>query len=234
MRIFAIHADRVPGIGGMPTGMHRIPVGVLAYHVESEDGLFVYDGNEDFSVCRAVALCEVVSSDPETGWTTVDVRPYEGCIEPPSTVRWRWRDDPYLCLDASRVRHYDLLDTFAVVFGDRSWTTRTLRDRVRSAIHHDLSKPTLSPVEGFVYLLRSSTLHKIGKALDVEERKKRIEREIGESLELIHFFPSNDNGRAEAELHLKYSGSRKYGEWFDLSPADVSEISRIQEINYVD
>ena len=227
-----MQANVVPSIVYSDNGVSEVPLGVFSHHLEPEDGLFVYNSEDGFASCVANFLCEVLEVDPASESVTVNKRPTDAIINPPSRVRWRWQNDPFLCLDVERVRKYGLLEIFATAFESPGWTRRTIRDRAKSAIVHDLSKPTLVPTHGFVYLFRSSSLYKIGKTVDVEGRKKEVERDIGEPVEVVHVFASNDYSRAEAQLHLQFDNKRRHGEWFDLSTFDVEAISQITEFNF--
>jgi hypothetical protein len=64
------------------------------------------------------------------------------------------------------------------------------------------------------------------------QRKKRIERDVQESVEVVHSIVSKDITRAELSLHEKYKEQRRWGEWFDLSDGQVAEICALNRIDY--
>lgn len=229
-----MQANVVPSIVHSDSGVNEVLLDVFSHHLEPDDGLFVYNSDDSYASCVAEFLCEVLQVNRARGSATVNKKPTDAVINPPSRVRWRWQKDPFLCLDVERVKKYGLLEIFAKTFENPDWTRRTIRDRARSAIVHDLSKPTLTPTQGFVYLFRSSSLYKIGKTVDVESRKKEIERDIGEPIEVVHFFATNDYSRAEGQLHLQFANVRRHGEWFDLSAIDVEAIMQIAELSFPD
>lgn len=91
------------------------------------------------------------------------------------------------------------------------------------------SKPIKRPVPGFVYLLQSSDLYKIGKAKDLSKRTSYFTTKMPVEVVLVHSFHSTDHNLAEKQLHQKYAEFRKTGEWFDLSKTQVEEICAIQD-----
>jgi hypothetical protein len=214
------------------SGLQLVSVGNFSYILRSGDGILVYKPNDDYSECTVYAVCEVVSTYPDVGRTSLDIRPLMGIVRPDSHARHRWRNSPYLCPDIHKVKKYGLLDFFNSAFGSDAWSTDRLEDRKGDVFRPDLSVPTLVPVEGIVYLMRGSHLHKIGKTVNLTQRKKRIERDVQESVEVVHSISSNDITRAELSLHKKYKEQRRWGEWFDLSDEQVSEICTVNRIDY--
>lgn len=77
---------------------------------------------------------------------------------------------------------------------------------------------------GYIYLVRSETGYKIGKAIDVNKRLKQL-RTGTPFLELLHTIPTQNTSIAESNLHAKFKDKRRTGggkEWFDLTDEDVS------------
>jgi hypothetical protein len=131
------------------------------------------------------------------------------------------------------VLKYKLIDLFVEAFNDKSWAKRPIQDLSKRYVEFDLSKRTLLPTWGYVYLLKSSDTYKIGMAKDTAKRKKRIEKDKKMNLELVHEFPSNDYERAEATLHLDFAHCRrKRTEFFDLLPEEVLRIQSISQLNF--
>lgn len=233
MRIRVVQAGAIPDFPAGAAGVHLFDIGILSHHISPGDGLLVYVPNDDFSQCRCIAACEVIATDTIELRATLDVRQVDHEVVPASRARWRWKQNPYLCPDKNRVRAYGLIDILAKAFNDHAWHERKLQDAVREVSKMELSNPTLLPVICQVYLFGPATLGtKIGKSVDVAKRKKELERDVGEQLEVLHQFSSDDYSRAEFILHLKYSSLRREGEGFDLTPRDISEIQSIKSMNF--
>ena len=90
---------------------------------------------------------------------------------------------------------------------------------VRQAIKKGI-KP---PADNYVYLMRdhASGLTKIGRSNNVDVREKTLRAETP-SIELIASFEASP--KTEKELHRRYAGKRRRGEWFNLSENDVIQI----------
>ena len=222
-----------PGIEVSPNGIHQFSIGALADHLIIGDGIVLYKPDDDFSECSVFAVAEVVAVDPIRDTCSLDVRRHSSLIEPSKNARWRWRENCYLCLDKKKVLKYKLIDLFVEAFNDKSWAKRPIQDLSKRYVEFDLSKRTLLPTWGYVYLLKSSDTYKIGMAKDTAKRKKRIEKDKKMNLELVHEFPSNDYERAEATLHLDFAHCRrKRTEFFDLLPEEVLRIQSISQLNF--
>lgn len=81
-------------------------------------------------------------------------------------------------------------------------------------------------IEGFVYLVESIGVYKIGKSKKVTSRISRFETIFPADIALIHVFHTPDMVKSESDLHHKY---RDRGEWFDLSKEQVAEICAIKD-----
>ena len=232
MRIFVCPPRILAEADVSQSGLQLVGVGNFAFVLRSGDGIVVYEPNDDFSECAVRAVCEVVSLYPDAGRVSLDIRPSSGIVSPDSHARHRWKNSPYLCPDVHKVKKYGLLDLFRSEFGSDAWRQDRLQDRKGEVFRPDMSVPTLVPVEGIVYLMRGSKLHKIGKTVNLSQRKKQIERDVEESVEVVHTIKSNDITRAEMTLHKRYKKLRRWGEWFDLSEGDVAEIRTVSRMNY--
>ena len=232
MRIRAIAAAAIPQLDPARSEIQLVSVGVLVHHARPGDGYVIYEPNVDYSECAVRAICEVVSVYPEIESVSLDVRPYYNVLCPDARVRWRWVKNPYLCLDKSRVLKYGILDYFSSEFPPDQWSAQDLEDCVGNVFRPDLSVPTLQPKDGVVYLLRGSSLYKIGKTTNLNQRKKQVERDVQEDLEVIHTVGSNDITRAELMLHQKYGEVRQWGEWFALDTDQVQAISAITRLDF--
>ena len=233
MRIRATPKEVFLGIESKTDGIHQFSIGVLADHICPGDGVVLYKPNDDFSECSVFAVAEVVAVDQIRDTCSLDVRRHSNLIEPSKNARWRWRENCYLCLDKKKVLKYKLIDLFVQAFNDKSWTKRPIQDLSKRYAKFDLSKRTLLPTWGYVYLLKSIDAYKIGMAKDTAKRKKRIEKDKKMNLELIHEFSSNDYERAEATLHLEFAHCRRgKTEFFKLDPNEVQRILEITQMDF--
>lgn len=230
MRIRVVPLSALPDVLTSNCEIQVVWVDILAQHLNEGDGLVMYETLDECATCLVRCICEVVASDPENGFATLDVRPWNAEIRPDSHARWRWEKAPYLCLDTNKVIKYNIPPLFAAAFSDKSWLTRKLQDSTNEVFRPDLSKQTLHPVKGFVYLIRGPKLHKIGKAENVENRLKQIEKDEGCELEVVHTIRSMDYTRAETRLHNKYKHLRRRGEWFELSQIEIDAICAISDL----
>jgi hypothetical protein len=233
MRIRVTPKEVFPGIETTSNGTHEFAIGVLADHLKIGDGVVVYSPNYDFSECAVFAVAEVISVQPELDTCTLDVRLISGIIKPDSNAKHKWQKNPYLCPDKSKVQKYKFIDLFVHAFNDKSWAERPNQDLSKRYAKFDLSKRTLLPTRGYVYLFKSSDAYKIGMSTDTAHRKKRIEKDKKMNLEFIHEFPSNDYERAEATLHLDFANCRrKRTEFFELTPEEVERIQLISQMDF--
>ena len=233
MRIRVTPKEVFAGIEISPNGTHEFSIGVLADHLNVGDGVVLYTPNDDFSECSVFAVAEVVAVDQVRDTCSLDVRRHSSLIKPSKNARWRWRENCYLCLDKKKVLKYELIDLFVQAFNDKSWAKRPIQDLSKRYAKFDLSKRTLLPTWGYVYLLKSSDAYKIGMAKDTAKRRKRIEKDKKMNLEFIHEFPSNDYERAEATLHRDFAHCRrKRTEFFELTPDEVEQIQAISQKDF--
>lgn len=90
-----------------------------------------------------------------------------------------------------------------------------------------ISKKQTKP--GYIYVIsRSDGLRKIGLTIDPNERLeslKRDNREYSLAIEFLYSVP--DMHKCEKALHNYFTDKRIYGEWFNLSYSDLSELDAI-------
>lgn len=84
-------------------------------------------------------------------------------------------------------------------------------------------------IDGYVYLLESGGVYKIGRAKVVDNRIKQIQPKLPHPVELLHTIPCENMAHAEASLHAKYKDFRLNGEWFNLPAQAVAEIRAIPQ-----
>lgn len=77
----------------------------------------------------------------------------------------------------------------------------------------------------YTYIMKSHDLHKIGKAINVEERIK-IFRTGNPTIEVIKVI----EGNYESILHKYYKEKRVCGEWFNLTKEEIDYIDTVIKI----
>tara|TARA_B110000014_G_scaffold75402_1_gene51510 strand:+ start:393 stop:1085 length:693 start_codon:yes stop_codon:yes gene_type:complete len=198
----------------------------LAYHLIVGNGVLRARYDTVVKTAHMDAVGRIESVDPEAGLATVEWRPADFEIVPGPNGRRHWEQKPYFILNAKRARAYELPARFAEAFDDQDWLSHKIAEayQIRSAKD---GKPSLDVQEGFVYLMQWEDEYKIGKAVDVERRQKRIERELGREITVLHRIFSNDYTKAEADLHRKYKDKCLHGEWFSLNDDDLEWLMSI-------
>lgn len=90
-----------------------------------------------------------------------------------------------------------------------------------------------STVVGFVYMVKhgSRSEYKIGKTFNPVRREGEVRLQLPERLEPIHYIATDDPGGIEAYWHNRFSAKRKEGEWFTLTPADVTAFKKWKRIS---
>lgn len=84
---------------------------------------------------------------------------------------------------------------------------------------------------GFVYLIQSVTGHyKIGKTKDPNKRIQTFNVKLPMEVEYLHLIPCENRHEAERTLHARYANKRVNGEWFNLSPDDITAIKSIERL----
>ena len=227
--VWTVDSDRVPQLAGLINGIQSIWLGTPAAHLCPGDVLVGYSTTDEFRTCEVSTLSEIVDSDGESGSTVLDCRTVANTITPASRQAWRWKKFAFMPLIPSRVTAYAIPQMLAEAFKDPTWPLRKYPDNTRKAIYPDLSKPTIQPETGSVYLMRSPEWYKIGKSLDVEKRRRTLSREHGVELRIIHSFLSADYSRAELLLLNRYRSRKKQGEMFFLNESDVFDISALTD-----
>jgi len=87
----------------------------------------------------------------------------------------------------------------------------------------EISKP------GYVYLMKSGMLYKIGITNNLERRLKGVSAQSALPVTIVHSFLSVQNRKVEKRLHKKYADNHSHYEWFDLSLDQVDEIKSIRD-----
>jgi hypothetical protein len=85
-------------------------------------------------------------------------------------------------------------------------------------------------VTGFVYLMKSGRHFKIGRTNALGRRHGELKIQIPVPPTTIHSIETDDPVGVEAYWHKRFAENRGAGEWFDLSPDDVSAFKRWKRI----
>lgn len=95
-------------------------------------------------------------------------------------------------------------------------------DKLRLGPPRPVGKP------GFVYLIRWTQWHKIGRSENPVRRLSAISGGLPTPPELIHVIETDYDAEAEAEMHRRYASKRiPNREWFTLDAQDVEDIKQI-------
>jgi len=89
----------------------------------------------------------------------------------------------------------------------------------------------LKESHGYIYLMASDNdFHKIGRSIDVEDRRSQLEREIPVVIEVEHYFASKYYIGAEAYMHDRYAEYRtgRY-EWFKLQRSHIEDFKTFKD-----
>jgi hypothetical protein len=79
------------------------------------------------------------------------------------------------------------------------------------------SKPS-----GYVYLVKSGKLYKIGCSENHWRRKSELHKQTSEGISEVHTISALDDAPGiERYWHERFKEKRQHGEWFDLSPDDI-------------
>jgi hypothetical protein len=80
---------------------------------------------------------------------------------------------------------------------------------------------------GYVYLVKSGKLYKIGCSENHWRRKGELHKQTSEGITEIHTIAAIDDAQGiEKYWHERFKEKRQHGEWFDLSAEDISAFKK--------
>lgn len=91
---------------------------------------------------------------------------------------------------------------------------------------HDTKAPKDSPFTGSVYMLKSGRHYKIGHSNATGRRERELAIQLPERAQVVHEIKTDDPTGIEKYWHGRFAEKRLNGEWFQLSPDDVSAFKR--------
>lgn len=219
-KYWVIDAGALDGALNSGTGYYS-NLGNLVHHLWEGDGVLrvCYDATSHSA--QIEALGKIAIASPTEGTATISWKPVDFKITPGPNGRRHWETKAYFILNTQRARAYKLPEKFAVAFDDDSWLTHKVYDSYHHRNELGGQLPSLDVQEGFVYLMHWEGEYKIGRAVDIERRKKRLSGELNRDITVLHRIFSRDYSQAESDLHRKYASKRLHGEWFALEDEDI-------------
>ena len=85
---------------------------------------------------------------------------------------------------------------------------------------------------GLIYFLFGNGYTKIGKTVNLKNRKNFFDIKLPFKCEIIHVIKSNHYSKCELFFHSIFSEKRSNGEWFDLNEDDINWIKSIEVKNF--
>jgi Meiotically up-regulated gene 113 len=109
----------------------------------------------------------------------------------------------------------------------KNWVIPSLLTRTNCGkCRKPLSEAKQTEPEGFVYLLKAGPFYKIGKAVDLDKRLRRIKLQLPYPVELVHSIEARNPRKIEHHWHKRFADKRTNGEWFLLTDEDVAEFKK--------
>lgn len=104
----------------------------------------------------------------------------------------------------------------------------TTRARPKPSAHPPMTESSKQKPSGYVYLVKSGKLYKIGFAADNQfRRKSELHKQTAEGITEVHTIVAIDDPRGiEKYWHERFKDKRQHGEWFDLSAEDISAFKK--------
>jgi hypothetical protein len=90
-----------------------------------------------------------------------------------------------------------------------------------------ITPPKNQPASGYVYLVKSGKLFKIGHSQNHWRRKSELHKQTSEGITEIHTIAAIDDAPGiERYWHERFKEKRQHGEWFDLSGEDIGAFKK--------
>lgn len=133
-----------------------------------------------------------------------------------------WSDDLYSWLSQSLIKYRKTgkvskkLKKFILSEIERLKTEREAKDKYEKAI---IKKE--DNTKGYIYLIKSKNLYKIGRAKDIQGRIKTYKTENPFGIRVIFQKVVNDYIKTENKLLKRFKDKQIRGEWFELNKEDI-------------
>jgi hypothetical protein len=107
-----------------------------------------------------------------------------------------------------------------------------LKNEMETAVptDSDLKRPretSKSKPSGYVYLVKSGKLYKIGCSANHWRRKSELHKQTSEGITEVHTISAIDDALGiEHYWHERFKEKRQHSEWFDLSAEDISAFKK--------
>lgn len=97
-----------------------------------------------------------------------------------------------------------------------------------SDIQEESSSPRSAQknLDGSVYLLKAGKFYKIGQTKDMGRRNYDLRIQLPQKATLVHQIKTDDPAGIEKYWHTRFAAKRENGEWFSLTPDDVTAFRR--------
>lgn len=87
-----------------------------------------------------------------------------------------------------------------------------------------------TPVEGVVYMLQAGQHFKIGKSVNPNKRIGQLKTQLPYAVTVVHTIRAANPAQVESHWHRRFASKRLNGEWFDLTPEEVTEFKSVSEM----
>lgn len=84
--------------------------------------------------------------------------------------------------------------------------------------------------KGYLYLLESNGLYKIGYSTEPETRLRRLQTGSACPIKIVHTIRTGIYREIERQLHARFWRKRLHGEWFVLDDTDVAYIKELDHL----
>lgn len=190
--------------------------------LKAAEGVVIGRWDQDNLIGHVLALgvcLGITEEGARIDWREVDIH-----LKPNPSGRIHWSSKSYFGFADSVVERYGLVDLFSERFPDLESSpvsTPGLAPEVRRGIARRL--PAIA-TPGYVYVIRSQYGFKIGKTVNIKSRTKLFSVKLPFPISVEHYAKFDDYSKAERDFHKEFHAKRLEGEWFNLSPEDLTKI----------